>query len=251
MRQLADNSALLVAILAPSLAGIFMLRTEIVHLLIAAPFQAVTLAILPLSVLAGAIRNLRAHFGDQVFLLHSRTRWLMVVASDRCIVTVVCSAICFCRYWGLAGVAGATVRRRWPPQSSVSRSALRGSACTFRSAHLVRIALATIAMAALLRIFPEAPNYRRVWRHMSRPAPPPISQRLPCSTRRRCCGCSAPASSIREHERIGHDGATPFWLFSNARAIANQSGFFCIDESNGSGRGSRCASGFFFFAASV
>ncbi|XSC44913.1 lipopolysaccharide biosynthesis protein [Bradyrhizobium sp. RDT10] len=67
MRQLAANSALLVAILAPSLAGIFMLRAEIVHLLIAAPFQQVTLAILPLSTLAGAIRNLRAHFGDQVF----------------------------------------------------------------------------------------------------------------------------------------------------------------------------------------
>jgi O-antigen/teichoic acid export membrane protein len=39
MRQLADNSALLVAILAPSIVGIFMLRTEIVHLLIAERFR--------------------------------------------------------------------------------------------------------------------------------------------------------------------------------------------------------------------
>ena len=83
MRQLADNSALLVAILAPSLAGIFMLRTEIVHLLIALPFQQVTLSILPLATLAGAIRNLRAHFGDQVFLLHNRTRWMMAHRRDR------------------------------------------------------------------------------------------------------------------------------------------------------------------------
>src|SRR5258708_39828729 len=60
MRQLADNSALLVAVLTPSLAGIFMLRAEIVHLLIAPPFQQVTLAILPLATLAGAIRNVRA-----------------------------------------------------------------------------------------------------------------------------------------------------------------------------------------------
>ena len=57
-----------------------MLRTEIVHLLIAAPFQAVTLAVLPLSTLAGAIRNLRAHFGDQVFLLKG-TRWMMAIAA--------------------------------------------------------------------------------------------------------------------------------------------------------------------------
>ena len=55
MRQLADNGALLIAILAPSIIGIFMLRVEIVHLLIAVPFQQVTLAVLPLSVLAGSI----------------------------------------------------------------------------------------------------------------------------------------------------------------------------------------------------
>ena len=65
MRQLADNSALLIAILAPCVTGIFTLRVEIVHLLIAPAFQAVALAILPLSVLAGSIRNLRAHFVDQ------------------------------------------------------------------------------------------------------------------------------------------------------------------------------------------
>ncbi|MET0443538.1 MAG: oligosaccharide flippase family protein, partial [Pseudorhodoplanes sp.] len=80
MRQLSDNGALLLGILAPSIAGIFLLRAEIVHLLIAAPFQTVTLAILPLSTLAGSIRNIRAHFGDQVFLLHSRTRLMVVVS---------------------------------------------------------------------------------------------------------------------------------------------------------------------------
>ena len=89
MRQLADNSALLIAILAPSITGIFMLRTEIVHLLIAAPFQQVTLAVLPLSALAGSIRSLRAHFVDQAFLLHNRTRLMIVVAAIDATVTVV------------------------------------------------------------------------------------------------------------------------------------------------------------------
>ena len=108
MRQLADNSALLIAILAPSIIGIFMLRTEIVHLLIASPFQQVTLAVLPLSVLAGSIRSLRAHFVDQTFLLHSRTRLMIVVAAIDATVTVVLSFI-FIPYWGLVGAAGATV----------------------------------------------------------------------------------------------------------------------------------------------
>ena len=93
MPQLAANSALLIAILAPSIVGIFLLRAEIVHLLIAAPFQQITLAILPLSTLAGSIRNLRAHFGDQVFLLHGRTRLMIIVAAIDATVTVVLSAV--------------------------------------------------------------------------------------------------------------------------------------------------------------
>lgn len=155
MDQLAANSALLVAILAPSLAGIFMLRTEIVHLLIAVPFQKVTLAILPLSTLAGAIRNLRAHFGDQVFLLHNRTRWMMAIAAIDASTTVVLSVL-FLPRWGLAGVAGAAVAAAFAAATvsfaiGFSRFGLR-----LPIGHLLRIALATIAMSALLRIFPEA-----------------------------------------------------------------------------------------------
>ena len=155
MGQLAANSALLVAILAPSLAGIFMLRTEIVHLLIAAPFQQVTLAILPLSTLAGAIRNLRAHFGDQVFLLHNRTRWMMAIAAIDAAMTVVLSVL-FLPRWGLAGVAGATVAAAFAAATVSFAIGFSRFGLSLPVAHLVRIALATIAMSALLRIFPEA-----------------------------------------------------------------------------------------------
>ncbi|MFX5776636.1 polysaccharide biosynthesis C-terminal domain-containing protein, partial [Acinetobacter baumannii] len=61
-----------------------------------------------LSVLAGAIRNLRAHFGDQVYLLHSRTRLMIVVASIDAAVTVALS-FAFIWYWGIIGGAVATV----------------------------------------------------------------------------------------------------------------------------------------------
>jgi O-antigen/teichoic acid export membrane protein len=147
MRQLAANSALL--------AGIFMLRTEIVHLLIAAPFQAVTLAILPLSTLAGAIRNLRAHFGDQVFLLQNRTRWMMAIAAIDASTTVVLSAL-FLPRWGLPGVAGATVLAALAAAIVSFSIGFTRFGLRLPVSHLVRIALATIAMAALLRIFPEA-----------------------------------------------------------------------------------------------
>ena len=155
MRQLADNSALLVAILAPSLAGIFMLRAEIVHLLIAAPFQQVTLTILPLATLAGAIRNLRAHFGDQVFLLHNRTRWMMAIAAIDATMTVIFSALGF-HYWGLAGAAGATVTAALAGAIVSFAIGFTRFGLTLPTGHLARITLATLSMIAVLGLFPEA-----------------------------------------------------------------------------------------------
>jgi O-antigen/teichoic acid export membrane protein len=155
MRLLADNSALLIAILAPSVVGIFMLRAEIVHLLIAAAFQEVTLAVLPLSILAGAIRNLRAHFGDQVFLLHNRTRLMVVVAAIDAAVTVVLSAVCI-RYWGLVGAAGATVLAALAATAVSFAIGFSQFGLRLPIRHLTRIGLATLAMAALLGQMPEA-----------------------------------------------------------------------------------------------
>jgi O-antigen/teichoic acid export membrane protein len=155
MRQLADNSALLIAILAPSIAGIYMLRTEIVHLLIASSFQQVTLAVLPLSVLAGSIRSLRAHFVDQTFLLHSRTRLMIVVAAIDAIATVVLSFILI-PYWGLVGAAGATVLAAIAAAIVSFTIAFSRFGLTLPLNHLVPVTLATAAMAALLSNLPEA-----------------------------------------------------------------------------------------------
>lgn len=157
MRQLADNSALLIAILAPSITGIFVLREEIVHLLIAVPFQQVTLAVLPLSMLAGSLRSLRAHFVDQTFLLHNRTRLMIVVAVIDAVVTVVLSLI-FIRYRGLVGAAGATVIAALASAMVSFAIAFAGFGLTLPINHLAPIALATTAMAALLCRFAEAPS---------------------------------------------------------------------------------------------
>jgi O-antigen/teichoic acid export membrane protein len=155
MRQLADNSALLIAILAPSITGITMLRAEIVHLLIAVPFQEVTLAVLPMSALAGSIRSIRAHFVDQTFLLHNRTRLMMIVAAIDATATVVLSFI-FIRYWGLVGAAGATVVAAIAAAIASFMIGFSKFGLTLPLNHLIPIALATAAMAALLSGLPEA-----------------------------------------------------------------------------------------------
>ena len=90
------------------MVGVFVLRHDVVSLLIAEPFRATTLAILPLSVLAGGIRSARAHFCDQVFLLHNRTRLAMLVMGVDAIAAVGLG-IAATLLWGLVGAAIASV----------------------------------------------------------------------------------------------------------------------------------------------
>jgi O-antigen/teichoic acid export membrane protein len=166
MNQLVDNSALLFAILVPSIAGIYSLRTEIVHLLIAAPFQAATLAILPLSALAGSIRNLRAHFGDQVFLLHNRTRLMVVVSSIDAAVTVVLSVI-FIHRWGLVGAAAATVASTCAAATVSFLIGFTKFGLTLPVSHLLRSGVATVLMMVVLHQLPEATNFAGLALHIA------------------------------------------------------------------------------------
>lgn len=166
MRQLSDNGALLLGILAPSIAGIFLLRAEIVHLLIAAPFQTVTLAILPLSTLAGSIRNIRAHFGDQVFLLQSKTRLMVVVSAIDAVVTIIASLICI-HFWGLVGAAAATVISAIAAATVSFAFGFTRFGLTLPWAHIARIAIATLAMAMLLTRLPEAKSYAVLAAHIA------------------------------------------------------------------------------------
>jgi O-antigen/teichoic acid export membrane protein len=155
MRQLADNGALVAAILLPSVVGIFALREELIRLLIAEPFRDVTLAILPLSALAGAIRNFRAHFGDQVFLLQNRT-WLSVVVAGIEGVLTVGLSVPSISMWGIVGAALASVGAT--AIAAIASFAIGLSVFELRLpwAHFGRIVLATLVMAAGLRVLPPA-----------------------------------------------------------------------------------------------
>jgi hypothetical protein len=62
------------------------------------------------------------------------------------------------RYWGLAGAAGATVLAATAAAATSFSIGFSLFGLTLPFAHLARIAVATVAMAALLREFPEAGN---------------------------------------------------------------------------------------------
>lgn len=71
--QLERNGVLLLAALAPASAGLWAISDPLVRLTISQPFHETTIAILPMAIMAGAIRSYRVHFGEQIFLLHEKT----------------------------------------------------------------------------------------------------------------------------------------------------------------------------------
>ncbi len=70
--QLINNGVLLVAVLAPAIAGLYVIGPPLIALIVAAPYREITTAVLPMALVTGALRNVRIHFANQVFLLHEK-----------------------------------------------------------------------------------------------------------------------------------------------------------------------------------
>ena len=109
LEQTARNGLLLIGLVFPAMAGIAMLDHEVVTLLIAPPFQATTLAILPLAALAGGLTNIRIHVANQAYLLCQRTDVVVMVNALEAALAVIFCAIGLS--WGglQAAVAGCTL----------------------------------------------------------------------------------------------------------------------------------------------
>ncbi len=149
LRQLAMGGAILFALVAPAAAGVMLIARPMVELMIATPFQAMTTVILPLAALAGAVRNLRIHFSDQVFILFERTDLTLIINLVEAIGTVLFCAIGELRY-GLPGAAagcllGSTIGAAFGFAFGVARFGL-----VIPWDHVARIAAATAVMSAVL-----------------------------------------------------------------------------------------------------
>jgi peptidoglycan biosynthesis protein MviN/MurJ (putative lipid II flippase) len=82
---------------------------------------------------------------------------LLGVGAFAAATTVVLSAL-FLPRWGLPGVAGATVLAALAAAAVSFSIGFTRFGLRLPVGHLIRIAVATIAMSALLRIFPTAPT---------------------------------------------------------------------------------------------
>lgn len=71
--QLERNGVLLLVALLPAAVGLWAVAAPFVTLVVAEPYRDMTIAVLPMAILAGVLRNVRIHFGEQVFLLREKT----------------------------------------------------------------------------------------------------------------------------------------------------------------------------------
>ncbi|HMN36589.1 MAG TPA: lipopolysaccharide biosynthesis protein [Hyphomicrobium sp.] len=155
--QLVRSGVLLLAVLAPAAGGLWAISDPLVERMVAAPFREMTAAVLPWAILAGAARNLRIHFGEQVFLLREETKIPLANDAFDGLSTIAGGAIGLAM-GGLPGsVAGAACGATASLLVTLSCGAyLHGFALP--AGHVVRIATATAAMIGALHFLPMAPT---------------------------------------------------------------------------------------------
>lgn len=153
LEQLSLNGALLCAALLPTAAGLILLAPVLTQAAVSKPYVATTLSVLPIAVLAGLIKNLRSHFANQPFLLAEKSVWTLALDALETVLFLAGAAIGI-HMLGLVGAA-------WGALAAVTVGAVLAFAIAVRKlkmplpgAHLLRIALATLIMSAVLYALP-------------------------------------------------------------------------------------------------
>ena len=155
--QLIRNGILLLAILAPAAAGLWAISTPLVERIVAEPFRDMTVAVLPWAIIAGAARNIRIHFAEQVFLLREET--LVPLGNDIIdgLLTMAGGAAGLMLH-GLQGCVEGAAMGALVSLAVTLASGAYWHKYTFPLGHLVKIGAATLAMVFVLMQLPVAPT---------------------------------------------------------------------------------------------
>jgi O-antigen/teichoic acid export membrane protein len=154
LQQLARNGAMLLAILIPSVVGVWLVGAQLVPHLVEESYRDMTAVILPVAMLAGAARVFREHGSDPAFLLFEKAEWPPFIGTLDAVATIV-----FCvagLIWGgaIGAVWGATLGAVVAGAASVllARSTLR---YWIDWRDVVKICAAATAMALPLFFLPD------------------------------------------------------------------------------------------------
>ena len=156
IEQLSMNGALLFGVLAPTVTGIWAINDLLVRALIDERFADITVELLPLAVMAGRFRFLRAHYPDKIFLLDGNTTQFIKIDSIEALGVLIFCSLGLWQFGLVGAVAGATL--------GVFAGTVTSFTCAFAAggfhimwAHFARITMACIAMVLVLELlsFPE------------------------------------------------------------------------------------------------
>ena len=161
-RQIRLGGVLVIGLIVPASLGLCLIADPFVRLVVAAPFRATTIAILPIAVAANALRNIRIHIADPVFLLIERPDSSMALSGiDAGCVFAGCLAGLL-----LGGLIGAAVGCLLATVISFVLGLLlarRVAAFAFPYADAGRILLASAIMGSALLVVPWSSwNWRPV-----------------------------------------------------------------------------------------
>jgi O-antigen/teichoic acid export membrane protein len=153
-RQISDNSALLFGIVAPATIGVIAITEPLTRLLIAPEFQAATIAILPWALLGAAIRNLRMHGWDQLYLLFEKPKHMMALEGIEAGATIL-AALIGAWFWGILGAVIGTLVAAIIVAIGDFFYLRKHLGLYAPLLHLVKVALATLAMFGALVLLPR------------------------------------------------------------------------------------------------
>jgi O-antigen/teichoic acid export membrane protein len=157
LTQLSQSGALLFGVIAPVAVGALIVNRSAVNLLIGADFRDLTVAILPIAILSGAIRNFRLHYADQTFLLCERTDAALFVSVMEAALTLPLCIVGL-RVGGLVGACLGCLVAHAIAAIVTFLYVTRRFLLPVPWGHLVRVAFATAAMAGSLMVVPWPPN---------------------------------------------------------------------------------------------
>ena len=150
LRQMRHGGTMLVGMVLPAAAGLCLITPPFVRLLIAPQFQDMTLAVMPLAVATGAVRNIRVHYADMAFILFQRTGLSVLV---NVVEAVFMISLCALGYV-LAGITGSVAGALLASTigAGLAFAIARGVGLPIPIADWARVALATAIMSAVLAI---------------------------------------------------------------------------------------------------
>lgn len=161
LEQFATNSALLLGVLLPCVAGATLLNEAIVTTIVAEPYRQMTTLILPLAVAAGAFTAFCDHAIDQVFVVSARPHRAIYTSAVEAIATIV---LCWVGM-EIGGVYGAVVGCAIGTGIAVVYGFALARMTTgyyLRWDDVFRICGATLIMAAALLLLPKTAS----WAHL-------------------------------------------------------------------------------------